>query len=65
MTKYNSKLASIFMFHNTRNVINLSEDASDSFLRNISSNLPEYSYDTGDHRKEINVASHRSVLSEN
>jgi hypothetical protein len=53
------------MFHSTRNFINYSEDKSDFFLRNIGFNLPEYSYDTGDHRKKVNIPSHRSALFDN
>jgi len=40
------------MFYSTRKFINYSEDKSDFFLRNIGSNLPEYSYDLGNHRKK-------------
>ena len=65
VTKYNSKLTWIFMFHSTRNFVNYSEDKGDFFLRNNGFNLLEYSYDPGDHRKKINIPSHRSVLFDN
>jgi len=65
VAKHNSKLTSIFLFHNTHDVINFSDDDSDSFLRNNSSNLPEYSYGVGDHRKKIIIPLHRSILSGN
>ena len=51
VTKHNSKLTWIVMSYSTRNCINYSEDKSDFFLRNIDSNLPEYSYDPENHRK--------------
>ena len=51
VTKHNSKLTWIFMSYSTRNFINHSECESDFFLRNIGYNLPEYSYDPGNHRK--------------
>jgi len=53
------------MSYSTRNFINHSEDVSDFFLRNIGSDLPEYSYDAGNHRKNVNIPSHRSVLFDN
>ena len=53
VTKHNSKLTGIFIFYSTRNFINYSEDKSDFFLQNIGSNLPEYSYKPGNHRKKI------------
>jgi len=65
VTKHNSKLTSIFMFYSTHNFVNYSEDKSDFFLRNIGSNLPEYSYDLGNHRKKVNIPSHRSVIFDN
>jgi len=64
VTKHSSKFSRIFMFHSTHNFINYSEDESDFFLRNIGSKLPEYSYDP-DHRKKVNIPSHKSVLFDN
>jgi len=49
-TKHNSKLTWIFMFYRTRN-FPYSEGKSDFFLQNIGSDLPDYSYDPGNHRK--------------
>jgi len=54
VTKHNSKLTWIFMSYSTRNFINHSEYESDFFLRNIGYNIPEYSYDPGNHRKKTN-----------
>jgi len=41
--------------------INYSGDKSDFFLRNISFNLPEYSYDPGVYRNIANISSDRSM----
>ena len=52
VTKHNSKWIWIFMFSAHANFVNYSKDESDFFLRNIGSNLPDYSYDLGNHRKK-------------
>jgi len=62
VTKHNSKLTWIFMFYSTRNFINYSEYKSDFFLRNIVSKIHENSYDPGNHSKNVNIPSFRSVL---
>jgi hypothetical protein len=50
------------MFYSTRNFINYSEYKSDFFLRNIVSKIHENSYDPGNHSKNVNIPSFRSVL---